>query len=167
MPDTGAPWNIPYVEAADLVRDYPAASLALGTAIAAGLSSASNVRQIQTVTSTTDFNTSSTSAVDLTGAAVTITPESATNRLLMMFTCETYNTGGSPRNRFQFRRDTTDLFEEVNIRFALIIQEETFSMNFDEVANDTSARTYKIRMRVSSDFGHVLNYSLIVVEYQP
>jgi hypothetical protein len=24
MPDTGAPWNIPYVESADLVSDWPA-----------------------------------------------------------------------------------------------------------------------------------------------
>jgi hypothetical protein len=40
MPDTGAPWNIPYVEPADLVRDYPAADEAQALAIAAGLSSA-------------------------------------------------------------------------------------------------------------------------------
>jgi hypothetical protein len=38
MPDTGAPWNIPYVETADLVSDWPADSLALANAIAAALS---------------------------------------------------------------------------------------------------------------------------------
>jgi len=40
MADTGSPWFIPYVEPGDLVRDYPAASEALGTAIAAGLTAA-------------------------------------------------------------------------------------------------------------------------------
>jgi hypothetical protein len=40
MADTGAPWNIPYVEPADLVRDYPAADEAQALAIAAGLSNA-------------------------------------------------------------------------------------------------------------------------------
>jgi hypothetical protein len=37
MPDTGAPWNIPYVEATDLVSDWPADSLALANAIVAAL----------------------------------------------------------------------------------------------------------------------------------
>jgi hypothetical protein len=40
MPDTGAPWNIPYVENADLVRDWPADSLLVANAVAAGLSAA-------------------------------------------------------------------------------------------------------------------------------
>ena len=33
MPDTGAPWNIPYVASTDLVSDWPADSLALANAI--------------------------------------------------------------------------------------------------------------------------------------
>lgn len=40
MADTGAPWNIPYVEPADLVRNYPAANELMADAIAAGLSAA-------------------------------------------------------------------------------------------------------------------------------
>ena len=40
MADTGAPWNIPYVEPSDLVRDYPAADEAQANAIAAALSAA-------------------------------------------------------------------------------------------------------------------------------
>jgi len=38
--NTGAPWNIPYVEPSDLVRDYPAADEAQALAIAAGLDAA-------------------------------------------------------------------------------------------------------------------------------
>ena len=37
MPDTGAPWNIPYVQSSDLVSDWPADSLALANAIDASL----------------------------------------------------------------------------------------------------------------------------------
>ena len=40
MADTGAPWNIPFVEPTDLVRDYPAADEAQALAVAAGLSAA-------------------------------------------------------------------------------------------------------------------------------
>jgi len=37
MPDTGAPWFIPYVENTDLVSDWPTDSLALANAIVAAL----------------------------------------------------------------------------------------------------------------------------------
>jgi hypothetical protein len=40
MPDTGAPWNIPYVEPSDLVRDYPSDSEDLADAIADALDAA-------------------------------------------------------------------------------------------------------------------------------
>jgi len=40
MPDTGPPWNIPYVEPTDLVRAYPQASEDLADAIADGLDAA-------------------------------------------------------------------------------------------------------------------------------
>jgi hypothetical protein len=40
MADTGAPWNIPYAEPADLVRDWPALSEDVADAVAAGLSAA-------------------------------------------------------------------------------------------------------------------------------
>ena len=37
MPDTGAPWFIPYVESTDLVSEWPTDSLALANAIVAAL----------------------------------------------------------------------------------------------------------------------------------
>jgi hypothetical protein len=62
MPDTGAPWNIPYVESTDLVSDWPADSLALANAIAAGLDDAGNagigsnvVQAVKTDTFNDDF----------------------------------------------------------------------------------------------------------------
>lgn len=41
MPDTGAPWNIPYIDPTDLVIDYPVANEDMADAVAAGLTSAS------------------------------------------------------------------------------------------------------------------------------
>jgi hypothetical protein len=61
MPDTGAPWNIPYVDPSDIVRDYPAADEAQALAIAAGLSLAGGLVEVKTVVKT-DTQSSSVSA---------------------------------------------------------------------------------------------------------
>jgi hypothetical protein len=87
MADTGAPWNIPYVEPADLVRDYPAADEAQALAIAAGLTAAgpagvgSNV--VQTIKTNT-FTTSSTSFTTVTGLSASITPSTNTSKVLVI-----------------------------------------------------------------------------------
>jgi hypothetical protein len=86
MPDTGAPWNIPYVEPADLVRDYPAADEAQALAIAAGLTSAQTVLQVLSTIKAEVFTESVGSGAisgDVTGLTVTVTPASATSRLLV------------------------------------------------------------------------------------
>ena len=87
MPDTGAPWNIPYVEATDLVSDWPADSLALANAIDAGLDAAAIAGIGSNVVSTakTDvFTTTSTSFTAVTGLTATITPTSATAKVLVV-----------------------------------------------------------------------------------
>jgi len=87
MPDTGAPWNIPYVAGTDLVSDYPTDSLALANAIASGLDAAgpagiaSNVVQ---VVKTDTFTTSSATPVTITGLSATITPTSASSKVLVI-----------------------------------------------------------------------------------
>jgi hypothetical protein len=86
MPDTGAPWNIPYVEPSDLVRDWPALSEDVADAVAAGLTAAGVIKQVVSVTKTDTFSTSSTSYVDVTGLSVAITPTSATNKVLVFAT---------------------------------------------------------------------------------
>jgi hypothetical protein len=87
MPDTGAPWNIPYVEPADLVRDYPAADEAQALAIDAGLTSANSViRQVLQTVKTDTFSASVGTGVetgDVTGLTVSITPQSNTNKVLV------------------------------------------------------------------------------------
>ena len=87
MPDTGSPWNIPYVENADLVRDWPADSLLVANAVAAGLSAAGNAgigsNVVQTVKTDT-FSTASATFVTVTGLTATITPTLATSKILII-----------------------------------------------------------------------------------
>jgi hypothetical protein len=165
MPDTGAPWNIPYVEPADLVRDYPAADEAQALAIAGGLSKALiKVSQVQT---TTNFSTSSSTNVDLTGVTVTVTPSAATSRFLLMFTANVESNNNNGQFFFQFDRSSTLLFEEVEYRYNTGSNPRpvTFSMMFDEVAGDTSARTYKVVVRSPTGTLTVSNSSFSVIEY--
>ena len=87
MPDTGAPWNIPYVAGTDLVSDWPTDSQSLATAIADGLDEAAQVLQVVHSVKT---NTSSISYVEGNETAVpdyslTITPTSATSKIFVMY----------------------------------------------------------------------------------
>ena len=66
MPDTGAPWNIPYVAGTDLVADWPTDSQTLAEAIADGLDAAGGIVQVvQTVKS--DYFSASVAAGGTTG----------------------------------------------------------------------------------------------------
>jgi hypothetical protein len=89
MPDTGAPWNIPYVAPSDLVRDYPSDSEDLADAIALGLSAAGNPgigSNVVSDTSDVDFATSSGTFVDDSQISVSFTPTSATSKVLLIYT---------------------------------------------------------------------------------
>ena len=87
MADTGAPWNIPFAEPADLVRDWPGLSEDVADAVAAGLSAAGNAgigsNVVQTVKTNT-FTTTSTTFVNVTGLSVTITPSSSSSLILVI-----------------------------------------------------------------------------------
>ena len=84
MPDTGAPWNIPYVETTDLVSDWPADSLLVANAVAAGLSAAGGLVAVHAVNKTDTFSLTSASFADVTGMTVTFTPTDASNTLIVM-----------------------------------------------------------------------------------
>jgi hypothetical protein len=114
MADTGNPWFIPFAEPSDLVRDWPALSSAVGTAVAAGLTAA-NIALGPNVVSTLKndtFSTSSTSFVAVTGLAASITPSSTSSKVLVIVTLNGIgvSTGtASPFQQFNVRRDTTDI----------------------------------------------------------
>ena len=160
MPDTGAPWNIPYVEAADLVSDWPADSLALANAIDAGLDAAGNAGIGSNVVSYVyaDVFSASLSAgasTDPSGFEVTITPSSATSKVLLLA-----NLVGSATEPFALSftilRDSTDLANPTSPGSRLPVlgsdrASDTFSpttvsaVYLDSPAT-TSATTYSVRL---------------------
>ena len=96
MADTGAPWNIPFVEPTDLVRDYPAADEAQALAVAAGLTAAAvgKVLQVVTATDSVDRTTSSSSFVSANLSA-SLTPSASGNLVIVQHqrTLQTSRTG--------------------------------------------------------------------------
>ena len=162
MPDTGAPWAIPYAAGSDLVSAWPALSEDIAEAVADGLTAAL-ITPSQVIT-TTNFTTSSATFVDLTGVTITVTPAAATNRFLLMFTANNQNTSTNS-NYFQFQRDSTLLFEEVEDEAAAADAPSSVAMMFDEEATNTTARTYKVMARRSGGTLTVLNSSFVVIEY--
>ena len=73
MADTGAPWNIPYVEPTDLVRDYPAADEAQALAVAAGLTAAGGLVAVKYAikTGVQSNSLASGAATEITGLTLT------------------------------------------------------------------------------------------------
>jgi hypothetical protein len=85
MPDTGAPWNIPYVEPSDLVRDYPSDSEDLAEAIADGLDAAGGLVAVKHALFT-GVQTNSTAAAAnfaVTDLSITHTLADASNKLII------------------------------------------------------------------------------------
>jgi hypothetical protein len=112
MPDTGAPWNIPYVAPSDLVRDYPSDSEDLADAIADGLDAAGGLVAVETTTKTDTFTTSNSAYTTVTGLSVTITPKNANNRLIVQASVAAAPSGTSAADRSRFLsifRDGTNL----------------------------------------------------------
>jgi len=86
MPDTGAPWNIPYVASTDLVSDWPADSLALANAIDAGLDAAGGLIDVQHVLKTDTWTSGSVAAGGseaVTDLSITHTLANSSNKLII------------------------------------------------------------------------------------
>jgi len=89
VPDTGAPWNIPYVAGTDLVSDWPADSLALANAIDSGLDTAAVFVEVKSALFTGTQTNSTASGADFAITDLSITHEvaDASNKLILMATC--------------------------------------------------------------------------------
>ena len=85
MPDTGAPWNIPYVASTDLVSDWPADSLALANAIDAGLDAAGGLVAVKHAlfTGTQSNSTASGANFAVTDLSITHAVADASNKLII------------------------------------------------------------------------------------
>jgi len=175
MPDTGAPWNIPYVAGTDLVSDWPTDSQTLAEAIADGLDDASvagiGPNVVQAVKTDT-FSTSSTSYTDVTGLTVTITPTSATSKILLIadLTVSANNSsvgvqfaGGNSANYTgdaAGSRGTGAEWSRTDGNFYVARTNLPNNLVYLDSPATTSATTYSVQIRVTSATGYV-NQSLV------
>jgi hypothetical protein len=85
MPDTGAPWNIPYVAPTDNPRLFPAADEAQALAIAAGLDAAGGLVAVKSVVKTDTQSTSMTggSNTAITGLTISHAVADEANKVML------------------------------------------------------------------------------------
>jgi hypothetical protein len=164
MADTGAPWNIPYAEPADLVRDWPALSEDVADAVAAGLdvaAAASKVRQIVSAEKTDTQTTTSSSFTDVTGLSVSITPIANTSVILVRAVIFTATSDSANQDQGQFiiaDASNTNLYTTTGTpssrtqgfgTFGGAASTNIYSLVAEMVhaPNTTSPFTYKVRFR--------------------
>jgi hypothetical protein len=123
-------------------------------------SSISSVVQVKSTTKLDTFTTSSTSFTDLTGLSVSITPTSASNKVLIVCNLAIMGQGGTTRSTAQLVRDSTVIgsgttagsrISGIAVGNALgggtIISN---SITFLDSPATISATTYKIQVRSNS-----------------
>ena len=156
MPDTGAPWNIPYVAGTDLVSDWPTDSQDLAEAVADALDAASvglGTNVVQTV-KTDSFSLSSASWNDLTGLTATITPTSASNKVLILVHIGTVGSDNLTVIKFRISRGATPIGVPGSgtpmgwgIVSAASNLTQTTAYAFLDSPATTSATTYKVEIQ--------------------
>tara|TARA_R100000655_G_scaffold69269_1_gene107493 strand:+ start:636 stop:1169 length:534 start_codon:yes stop_codon:yes gene_type:complete len=137
------------------------------TALPAAISTG-KVLQIQTTTKTDTFSTSSTSYTDVTGLSVSITPSSSSNKIFVMAHAA-IDHGNSRTMMVQLVRGSTALHigtaasNRPGATFFTHSDEAndntvhyTGAFQFLDTPNTTSATTYKLQARISSNnAGHI------------
>jgi hypothetical protein len=85
MPDTGAPWNIPYADPTDLVRDWPDLSEDVAEAVADGLDAAGGLVAVKHAlfTGTQTNSTAAGANFAVTDLSITHTLADASNKLII------------------------------------------------------------------------------------
>ena len=170
MPDTGAPHFIPFLDGTELVRAYPDFSEDLADAVADGLSAAGNAgigsNVVQTVKTNT-FSTSNATFTAVTGLSATITPTSATNKVLVIASYAIgYGTGNGRQGGSRIVRGATPVYVGDtegnraggldNLRwsdaFANLTDRQMlrFTAVFVDSPETTAATTYALEVRAES-----------------
>ena len=118
----------------------------------ATVSATPRIGQVVTAETTTTTTTTSTSFVDATNMTVTITPTSATSKILILssFVLQSYAAGsGGPGGEYQIVRGSTSVmagsFVWTNSSVSGIIMNEPVAMTYVDSPATTSATTYKIQ----------------------
>lgn len=139
-----------YLEDANVVQYYDSASwLTVGP-------SSSGVVQTKSTFLGTDFTTTSTTYVDVTGLSVSITPTSASNKVLVL--CGAALSAGGGRGYLQLVRDTTDIAissgfatsNQTSCTAASDFLSQYVGIAFLDSPATTSATTYKFKLKADS-----------------
>jgi len=149
MPDTGAPWNIPYVAGTDLVADWPTDNQTMAEAVADALDDAWKVRQVVTASTSTTTSTTSTSRQN-TSLTATITPTSDTSQILVMVNVETLtcnnSTSGADLDVYNGTSNST-----VDAAVDGTLNETGHNITYLDSPASSSAVTYTARLRRTGD----------------
>jgi len=158
MPDTGAPWNIPYVAGTDLVSDWPTDNQTQSEAIADALTAAGVGigDNIVAAVKTDQQSTTSTSLVDVTGLTVTITPTSATNKVLVIANV-VLGQSGTANTFASLVRDSTAIGNGAE---GFTLRRDNPSVTHGSIVYldspaTTSATVYKVQFNVNSNTGYI------------
>jgi len=129
------------------------------------------VKQVKSVTTSAAFSTSSTSYVDWTGLTLSITPSSASNKILVMVNAAAQTTAGGVALYVAAIRTSTTIAETYNTSpgngyFSAL------TVSYLDSPNTTSATTYKVQAKTGNGsyaFAAVVNmmYTLTVMEVAP
>ena len=146
-------WPVP--TSTDYVKDGATAIEALGDAIDAtvfGLPRG-KILQVVSTTKTDTFSTTSSSFVDVTGLTATITPSSATSKILVMLNGMMSHAGTNERVDLNLRRGSTNIGQASggNSAQTLIIlgptdYDDVVCVNFLDSPATTSATTYGVQI---------------------
>ena len=134
-------------------------TIELSTALAAKTNKVGSVLQVVSVTKSDTFTTTSTTFTDVTGLSASITPSSATSKILVMVTIGSLNqSDGAAAGRVNLVRGSTTILQPssgslpASLQFYSANQFEPSngSLSILDSPNTTSAVTYKIQVAIGS-----------------
>ncbi len=120
------------------------------------------VLQVVSTHKTDDFTTSSTASfVDVTGLSASITPSSASNKILIMYSITTCNDTSSQGTHIRLMRDSTEIAParvDANYTSSLFTHARTdnnlstqTSFEFLDSPSTTSSTTYKVQIKAQAN----------------
>lgn len=167
MPDTGAPWNIPYADPTDLVRDWPSLSEDVAEAVADGLDAAGGLKDTLSIVQTANFDTSSGTYVDVTDFFLDITPTSTASKIVVLcsFTIQAVSDAGVT-NSVQLVRESTALLESHTAILVSSGNRQVGALVFLDSPSTTSTIRYKVEAKTNNGARgcRVLSRSLVIAE---
>jgi hypothetical protein len=139
--------------------------LVLPTAAQGILSASGGIgSNVVSVARTTAFTTTSTSMTDWTDVDLSITPTSATSKVLVMLVCPTTANSATDINRMEIVRGATPLFGAASLRTPSTAETGSMSIVFLDSPNTTDPTTYKARVSVVSGTGTFTRGTITAIE---